>query len=402
MRRAALSAGEARRIAIAAQGLNRSRPARPDLRHVRRVMADTRLIQIDFVNVLVPAHYVVPFSRLGPYDRSRLDELAYDRHEWTEQWAHEASLVPMDTWPLLQFRMRRHTPRPTGFADFLRARRGYVNAVLRQIRDEGPAAPEDLPPPRGVDSRIPGAWIGTVQRAVLEALFGQGRIAAVGRRENFTRVYDLAERVIPGEHFERRLHEHDQRRELLTRAAAGSGIAREKDLADYYRMPMRHARPRIAELVEEGVLQPVTVEGRGDMLLHRAAKLPRQVEARALLAPFDPLVWHRPRLRQLFDFDYKLEIFVPAEKREWGYYVMPFLLGDRLAARVDLKADRRASRLEVLAAWREAGTRETEVADALAGELLLFARWLGLERIRVGRRGGLARKLRKAVAAKAL
>lgn len=392
-RRTRLTPGEARRIALAAQGFDRARPARPDIRHVRRVIDSTRLIQIDYVNVLVPAHYQVPFARLGPYDRSRLDELVYKKQEWTEQWAHEASIIPMDVWPLLRHRMAVHPPRPRTFAQFMKDNRSYVDDVLHQIEQDGPVAPADLPQPVGIGSRLTGSWIGTVQRAVLEALFGQGVIAAVDRRPNFSRVYDLAERVIPAQHFNHRLSAAEASRKLLARAAAACGIATLNDLADYFRMSVTEARPRVAELTEEGIIREVQIDGSGAAYLHRDASLPRQVRAVSLLSPFDPLVWFRPRLRRLFDFDYRLEIFMPAAKRRWGYYVMPFLMDERLVARIDLKADRARRQLQVIAAYLEAGADAKKTVAALAVELQQMAQWLELESVKVGRRGNLARKL---------
>ncbi|MDH3646594.1 MAG: winged helix DNA-binding domain-containing protein [Gammaproteobacteria bacterium] len=398
MRRTRLTPDEARRIALAAQGFDRPRPARPDIRHIRRLMGHTRLIQIDFVNVLIPAHYLVPFARLGPYDRSRLDELVYRKQEWTEQWAHEASIIPVDMWPLLRDRMANHVPRPRGFVDFLNKHSQYVDEVMAQIRQDGPAAPEDLPAPAGVESRIAGAWIGTVQRAVLESLFGQGQIAAVGRRKNFTRVYDLTERVIPFKYLQNTLSGHDAHRELLRRAAAACGVATLADLADYFRMQIGTAKSRVEELVEEGTLHNVQIDGSGEAYLYRNARLPRNIAAKTLLSPFDPLVWFRPRLRRLFNFDYRLEIFMPAAKRKWGYYVMPFLMDEKLVARVDLKADRKNSRLQIIAAYSEPGALESKTTAALAVELDQMAEWLELESVSVGRRGNLARGLSRAVA----
>lgn len=393
MRRVQLSASEARRIAISAQGLDRPRPTRPTIAHVRRVIDQTRLIQIDFVNVLVPAHYLVPFSRLGPYARSSLDKLVYGKKTWTEQWAHEASIIPMDVWPLLRHRMDRHTSRPRNFHQFMQKHARYVDDAIEQIRSNGPVAPEDLPKLKGVSSRIGGSWIGTVQRAVLESLFGQGKIAAVGRRKNFSREYDLAERVIPEQHFSTHPTQHEAQRELLRRAAAACGVATVADLADYFRMSISETRPRVAELVEEGVLQPVQVEQMGSAFVYRNARLPRSVSATALLSPFDPLVWFRPRLKRLFNFDYRLEIFKPREQRKWGYYVMPFLLNDKLVARLDIKADRENSRLQVIAAYLESGADAKTVISPLLAELHQLADWLELDSVQVGRRGNLAREL---------
>ena len=383
----ALSASEARRLALAAQGFDRPRPrGRVDVRHLRRVMHQLGLLQIDYVNVLVPAQYQVPFSRLGPYDRGRLDDLVYWRREFTEHWAHEASIVPMTTWPLLRYRRLAHRVRPHGFERFLRRDPSYSRLVIRQIRARGPLTAAALPSPPGADRRLPGAWVGTVPRAVCEAHFGRGTLAIADRRPDFARVYDLSERVIPAEHRHRRVPAAEAHRALLRLAARAHGVATAGDLADYYRMPHGMARPRLRELVASAELCEVRVEGWPEPgYLDPAARCPRRITAAALLSPFDPVVWHRPRAARLFGFEYRLEIFVPARRRKWGCYVLPFLLGDRLVARVDLKADRPGQRLLVRAAYREPDTTDAiAVADALAGELRVMAGWLGLDTVNGG------------------
>jgi hypothetical protein len=399
MSRADLSASEARRIALAAQGFDRPRPrGRVDVRHLRRVVNQLGLLQIDYVNVLVPAQYQVPFSRLGPYERARLDDLIYRRREFTEHWAHEASIVPMSAWPLLRYRRESHKVRPHGFDGFLQRDPVYTRQVVREIRARGPLTAAELPSPSASDRRLPGAWLGTVPRAVLEAHFGRGTLAIADRRPDFGRVFDLSERVVPAELRHRRVPTGEAQRMLLRLAARAHGVATGGDLADYYRMPVGMARPRLRELVEAGTLRPVTVEGwRQPAYLDSGARCPRKVEATALLSPFDPVVWHRPRAARLFGFDYRLEIWVPATKRKWGYYVLPFLLGDTIVARVDLKADRPGQRLVVRAAYREPGTDTTVTAAALAGELRVMAGWLGLDVVSVERRGSFARDLATAV-----
>ena len=403
-RRDSFSLAEARRLVLAAQGFGRPRPAgEVDVRHLRGVVARLGLVQIDFVNVLVPAHYVVPFSRLGPYDRRRFDDLAYRRREWTEQWAHEASFVPMESWPLLAHRRAEHRPRPWGFAAFLAADPGYAERVLAAVRESGPLAADQLPPPEDGSHRLEHSWYSTVARATLEAHFGQGRLAVAKRRADFARLYELAERLVPAEHLGRELPRHEQQRRLLAIAARAQAVGTAADLADHFRMPVAEARPRLAELVADGALAEVRVEGwRETAFLDPAARLPRRVGAAALVSPFDPLVWHRPRTRRLFGFDYRLEIFFPAAKRRWGYYVLPFLLGDRLVARVDLKADRAAGVLRVPGAWIEeaaaADPGAGAVAAALAAELAVVAGWLGLGAVAVGRRGAFSRPLAAAVA----
>ncbi len=401
MPRNPLSLDEARRIALAAQGFDRRRPAgRVDARHLRRTIRRLGLLQLDYVNVLVPAHYLVVFSRLGPYGPSLLDDLVYRRREFTEQWAHVASILPVETWPLLRHRMEARRVRPYGFESVMQRHPDYVESVLEAVRSRGPLAAADLPGPDGVARRIPGAWAGTVPGAVLEALFGRGALAVAGRQPNFARVFDLAERVIPAEHHGRRVGREEAERELLRLAARSCGVGTAADLADYYRMKPAEARPRLAELVEAGVLGEVRVEGwREPAYVHREARCPARIDAAALVSPFDPLVWYRPRAARLFGFEYRIEIYVPPDRRRWGYYVLPFLLGERIAARVDLKADRAARRLLVTAAYVEPGSDPGRVAAALAFELRTMAGWLGLGAVTVGRRGDLARRLAAALRA---
>ncbi len=393
-----LSLSEARRIALAAQGFDRPRPrGRIGAEHIIRTIRQLGLLQIDFVNVLVPAPYQVLFSRLGPYRRTLLDEAVYQRGEFTEQWAHEASIVPVEIWPLLRHRMEHHRMRPWGFETFLNDS-DYFSWVLEQVRTQGPLTAEDLPEKAGSPSRNRGAWVATVQRAVLEGHFGRGTLAVTRRLPNFARVYDLAERVLPSQHHDRQIDRHQAQRDLLLRAARSHGVGTAEDLADYYRMPVKEARPPLTELVEAGQLRQVRVENWSQpAYLHLDARLPRRIDANALLSPFDPVVWYRPRALRLFHFEYRLEIYVPKEKRRWGYYVLPFLLGDRLVARVDLKADREASRLRVPAVYVEDGVDPSAVAQGLAAELMTMAGWLGLEAVAVAGRGTFARKLAAAI-----
>ncbi len=388
----------ARRIAITAQGLVREKPKGPvRAGHIRRVIHDLGLLQIDYVNVLIPAQYQVLFSRLGPYDRRLLDRLLFERREFLEQWAHEASIVPMNAWPLLAHR-REEFVRSKPFNAFLARHPDYAANLLAAVRERGSVAADEFDVPAGVARHVPGAWRRSVPRMVLEHHFGHGRIVASNRRANFVREYDVPERIVPREHRERDVSKDDAQRELLERAARAQGIATAADLADYWRMPMTEARARLAELVDRGALREVVVEGwKEKAYLHAKAKAKRTVRACALLSPFDPVVWTRNRAARLFGFDYRIEIFFPQAKRRWGYYVLPFLWGDRLVARVDLKAWRADRRLEVVAAYLEDGVEAEPVADALAGELRSMATWLGLESVHVQRRGNLARRLIPAV-----
>ncbi len=344
------------------------------------------------------AHYLVLFSRLGPYNRADLDELIYSRREFTEQWAHEASIIPVETWPLLRHRMDVHRLRPYGFETMMAKHSDYVAWVMDQVRARGPLSADELPGPEGTGRRLGEAWFGTIPRAVLEAYFGQGILAVAKRQSNFARVFDLAERVIAAEHLGRRVEREGAQRELLLLAARSHGVGTVADLADYYRMPIRDARLRLLELSSSGQLREVRVESwRDPAYLHPEATLPRKIEASALLSPFDPVVWYRSRALRLFGFDYRIEIYTPQPKRTWGYYVLPFLMGDRLVARVDLKADRAAKRLLVQSAHLEPGANLDDTAEALGAELGQLAFWLGLDSVFVSRRGGLARRLRVAV-----
>src|SRR5215468_7392425 len=398
-----LTLSEARRIALASQGFGRPRPnGKVNAGHIRGAIRRLGLVQIDYVNVLTPAHYQVLFSRLGPYEKSLFDDLVYRRREFTEQWAHERSILPVESWPLLRHRMETHRVRPWGFEKFLEQQSSYVAWALEEIRARGPLSAEDLPEPDGMPRRMSDKWGWgmNLKSQVLEAHFGFGRLAVVERLPNFARVYDLAERVIPAEHHGRKVEREEAQRELLRLAARSHGVGTAGDLADYYRMPIRDARLRIAELVEAGELREAKVEGWNEpAYLHPDGRIARPIEASALLSPFDPLVWHRPRVARLFSFDYRIEIFTPQEKRRWGYYVLPFLLGERLAARVDLKADRAARRLLALAAYVETGSNHGAVAGALAAELWTMAEWLGLDSVFVERRNGFARTLAAAVLA---
>ena len=400
MRRARLSAAEARRITLAAQGFTRARPSvSPGTRHIRRVINDLGLLQLDFVNVVVPAHYLVIWSRLGPYDRQRFDRLVCAGSEFTEHWAHEASVVPMTSWPLLAYRRGEYRPWPQSPVMQLRNREEYLRTALDTVRERGPVVAADLPPMPG-PARRPGDWYRSVARSALEYHFGHGHVAIAGRLPNFQRQYDLPERVIDEPLRVARHAREDAFRALLRQAARACGIATARDLADYWRMSPKEVPPRIAELVEEGTLAEVTVEGwRDPAYLHAAARLPRAVRTRALLSPFDPLVWFRPRTERLFDFHYRLEIYVPAAKRKWGYYVLPFLLDDRIVARVDLKAERSTGELQVLAAYPEGDIDEKRTAAELACELRALAGWLELAKVRVAGRGRFARALARAAKA---
>lgn len=374
----------ARRIALAAQGFGGERPAAAGSRELGRTIARLGLHQIDSVNVLVRAHYLPAFSRLGPYDRGLLDRAAWGprrERRLFEYWAHEASLLPLALHPLLRWRMAKAERGEIGW-DSLKAyaaeRRAEAEAILARIRAEGPLAASDFEEGR---SRS-GWWEWGDTKRALEWLFWAGLIATATRRASFERVYDLTERAIPAAILALPTPaEADAQRALVARAAAALGIGTETDLRDYFRLKPEPARRAVAELAEEGVLIPVEVEGWArPAYLHRDARRPRRLSGQALVAPFDPLVWERSRTERLFGFRYRIEIYTPAEKRRHGYYVLPFLLGDRLVARVDLKADRKASRLLVQGVTFEPGA-PVEARERLDAELGLMAEWLELDSV---------------------
>jgi uncharacterized protein YcaQ len=395
-----LTSAAARRLAVVAQGLAAPRPVTtPDRRHLRRVLKHTSLLQIDSVNVLARAHYLPAFSRLGPYPADLVDRLAYRDRELFEYWGHEASLLPIELHPLMRWRMKRAEQRFETWGRLARLAReqpGYLEDVYAEVRDLGPVSAGQVAKDqkRGTDE---WGWNWTDAKTALEFLFWTGRITTSTRR-NFERRYDIAERVIPPAVLALPTpSEADAHRELLLIAARAHGVGTIGDLADYFRITVPQARPRIAELVEDGRLQEVAVRGWAQpAYLVAGTILPRRVNARALLVPFDPLVFERARTERIFGFRYRVEIYVPAPKRVHGYYVLPFLLGDSLVARVDLKADRAAGVLLVQAAWAEPAAPE-ETAEELAAELRAMATWLGLDDVVVVPRGDLSSSLADAV-----
>lgn len=400
-----LSAAEARRAALAALGFAERKPSRAGLAHVRATAARLGAIQIDSVNVLARAHYLPTFSRYGPYPASALDDLAHTRRELFEYWGHAACFLPMDVYPLMRWRMDNQRE---NWASLTRKQRDFIESVHREVTERGPLAAGELS--RGGKST--GPWWGWSNgKEALELLLSQGRVAIAGRR-NFERLYDIPERVIPPD----LLHiahppAADAKKALLVRAARAMGIGTAKDIAQYFHIdawwdrqsPNGRRAPATTqvlfdELLEEGRLQRVTVEGwRQPAYAVPDLRVPRAIDVRAIVSPFDPLMWERKWTKAVFDFAYQIEIYVPAPKRVHGYYVLPFVMGDRFAARVDLKADRKSSTLMVHAAYVEAERNAGDVAAALARELRSMAGWLSLERISVGRKGTLAALLRRAI-----
>ena len=399
-----LSLAQARRIALAAQGFGRRLAngqvdgERAGWRRMRGAIEQMGLLQIDSVNVLARSHYLPVFSRVGAYDQARLDLKTFHprRRALFEYWAHEASLLPMATQPLLRWRMERAAKGQgiyKGYVTFARERKAYIREVLAEIADRGALAARELSDP---GTRSKAMWARNKGKTALEFLFWSGQVTAATRR-NFERVYDLTERVIPADILALPTPaEEDAQRELLRIAARAHGVATESDLRDYFRLPTTACKRHLEELVEAGDLLPAQVEGwRQTAYLAPDAKLPRWVRGAALLSPFDPLIWERARTERLFGFRYRIEIYTPAPKRKHGYYVLPFLLDERLVARVDLKADRAAATLRAKAIHGEPEIDKDEVAAALAPELRRMADWLGLDRVSIGRRGDLGPALRR-------
>jgi uncharacterized protein YcaQ len=396
-----LTAGQARRIALAAQGFAAPRPdGEIGRRQLLKTIERLGVVQIDSVNVVSRTHYLPAFSRLGAYPRPLLEEVAWGKKPaLIEYWGHEASLTPLATQPLLRWRMQdAHDGVGTwkGIARFLRERRELIDRALAEIEARGPLAASELE----VGLKGNGGWWGWSEaKRALECLFWTGELTTATRRSTFERVYGLPQKVLPRAILATPTPPRDEaQRALLRIAARALGVATERDLRDYFRMGLAETKARVAELVEGGDLLPVSVKGwREPAYLDPAARRPRRVEAHALLSPFDNAIWFRERTERMFGVRVRLEIYTPAHKRTHGYYVLPFLEGDALTARVDLKADREAGVLIVQASHAEPwATGDTPVR--LAAELELMAGWLGLSEVRVEPRGDLARALGEAVA----
>ena len=408
-----LTAAAARRVALAAQGFAAPRPAgRIDARHVRKVIGQLGLLQLDSVNVFCRAHYMPAFSRLGPYPREVLDQMAAhgtsvagarrgagpERRELMEYWAHEASLFPVALQPLMRWRMARwRTEAWGGMRQIERDDPELIKEVLRLVTVQGPVRAADTGIKR--PPRQPGEmWNWHDGKRALEYHFFAGNVSS-SCRVNFERLYDLPERVLPASVIAAPTPaDEDAQRELIRIAARALGVATEPDLGDYFRLPRAASKARVAELAAAGELIPVAVDGwAAPAYLWPDARRPRRVAARALLSPFDSLIWFRERTERLFGFRYRIEIYTPAAARVHGYYVLPFLLGDTLVGRVDLKSDRQAGVLRVQSAFAEPGADRAQVAPELAAELRLTATWLGLDRVEVMPRGDLAADLTAAL-----
>ena len=363
-------------------------------------MGRLKLLQLDSVPVVIRTQYLPPFSRLGCYEPSLLDRIAYRHDEWFEAWAHEASLLPVQDEPLLRWQKRRAERGETWshLVELARRESGYVDEVLAQVKQR-PLTAGELADPR----RRQGEWWGSrsLGSIALDWLF---RIGAVGirRRGNFTKEFDLLERIVPADVLARPAPSATEaQRELLVRSGAALGVGTAADLIDYYRLPAREARARLREVVEEGRLEPVAVEGWTEpAYLHPSARLPRSVEALTVLSPFDPIVWNRARAARLWGFDYRIEIYVPASKRVYGYYVLPVLDGERLVARLDLKTDRAAGALRILGAYAEPDVDHGPLAERLRPHLGELARFVGVGEVSYGARGELMAALRQSFPAR--
>jgi uncharacterized protein YcaQ len=358
------------------------------MRTLARTVERTGVLQIDSVNVLARAHFMPLFSRMGPYDVDLLRRASDQApRRLVEYWAHVASYMPVDLWPHMQHRMRHNRERTW---QVMEEQPELVRSLLEEVRERGASTPRDLDDglPR---SRVEWGWNWSGTQRALWYLFSVGELAAAGRNSAFERLYDLPERVLPPEVLATpEPSDLEAHRELVRRAARCHGVATEVCLRDYFRMHNDLCRPALRSLVEDGELVPVQVEGWGKQAyLHRDARIPRRVDARTLLSPFDPVVWERDRTEHLFGFHYRIEIYVPEHLRRYGYYVLPFLLGDELVARVDLKADRQSGVLVVKAAHLEPGAPD-DTAEQLGEHLGELAGWLGLDSVRVEPRGDLA------------
>lgn len=394
-----LSAYQARSIALAAQGLQQSGKLvskELNIYALRRTFQDIGVLQIDAVSVVARSHLLVLRSRLGSSQERLLEVLnrsAYKRRDLTEYWCHEASYLPVQDWPLFKWRMQEAQSGKVwkGIWEFVTNNRKFVEAVHKKIRDLGPSSAGQL----GSQKKKGSWWSWSDTKIALEWLFWVGAVA-VSHRENFTRFYDLSERVLPEEILGSALPANQAQRELILKASRHLGVATAEDLVDYHRLPKVEGKKRVGELAEDKLLREVVVEGWDRPgYLHPKTSFEKTTSRSVLLSPFDPLVWFRPRARRLFDFDYRLEIYIPAEKRIHGYYVLPFLDRNKLRARVDVKANSEKNILEVRGAYGEGRTVDQETAESLAHELQALASWRNLDGLKIGKRGNLANPLKR-------
>ena len=396
-----LTKAQARRVAVAAQGFASAPPARAVTRgDLRRLIGRIQVLQLDSVSVAVRAHYAPVFSRLGPYDRDVLDAAAWSHSARSprllvEYWAHEAALMAVEDWPLLRWRMREYTGGRWG-VEVVEENPRLVDDVVSAVAELGPSTAGQIEAHlKSGTKRGKGAWWNRSEtKWVAEALFASG-VLTTAHRTGFARHYDLVERVLPADVVAREIDDAEAVRELILRAATALGVATEADIRDYFRLRADQSKPAIADLVAAGELEPVQVdEWTAPAYLRTGQAVPRSDRGTALLCPFDPLIFFRPRVERLFGFHYRIEIYTPAAKRQYGYYVWPLLLDGELVARVDLKADRNSGALHVPGAFIEPGRDPVRVAGELADQLATMAGWLGLDRVTVGERGDLAAALK--------
>ena len=401
-----LTRAQARRVAVAAQGFGAARPNRVTRADLRRLIERIQVLQLDSVSVAVRAHYAPVFSRLGPYDRDVLDTAAWGHSPraprlLAEYWAHEAALMAVEDWPLMRWRMREYIHGRWG-VEVVQDNPRLAEEVVGAVTDLGPATAGQIEAHLNAGTRRgKGAWWNRSEtKWVAEALFASG-VLTTAHRAGFARHYDLVQRALPAHVVAREIDEPDAVRELILRSAGALGVASEPDLRDYFRLRPDQSKPAVADLVAEGELEEVGVAGwKGPAYLRSGQAIPRADRGTALLCPFDPLIFFRPRVQRLFDFEYRIEIYTPAAKRRFGYYVWPFLLDGDLVARVDLKADRNSGTLQVPGAFIEPGRDRARVAGALADQLATMAAWLGLDRVAVGERGDLVGELKAGVRAR--
>ena len=402
LRTRTLTAAQARRIAVAAQGFSEPRPDGKITRaHLKRLISRIQVLQLDSVSVAVRAHYAPVFSRLGPYDRDVLDRAAWGPRPsrlLAEYWAHEASLMAVDDWPLMRWRMRqyRHGRWRT---HIVKANPRLADEIVSAVAELGPCTAGQIEAHLAAEPRGPrGSWWGSRSdtKWVAEALFASG-VLTTATRVGFARHYDLVERVLPPGVLGREVDDDEAVRELTLRAATALGVGTEADIRDYFRLSAQQVKPALANLLAAAEIERVDVDGwSAPAYLRTGQTVPRRDRGTALLCPFDPLIFFRPRVERLFGFHYRIEIYVPAKKRLYGYYVWPLLMDGRLVARVDLKADRASDALRVVGAFGEPDTPRSAVAAALTGELKSMATWLGLGAVTVSGRGDLAGELRAA------
>lgn len=401
MKNDAISNLQARRLALVAQGFGKpKRDGTANWTRIEQAVQRMNLLQIDSVNVLVRSHYLPVFARTGHFSHDTLDQRTFGKRKrrFFEYWAHEASFLPLELYPLLRWKMERaldNRGEHRYLEKFGREQKAYVDEVRAFVKANGPSAVSDLPDPGG---RTGNWWGWNRGKIALEYLFQTGEVTAATRRV-FERLYDLPERVLPAEALNApSVPEAEAVRRLIDLSAQSLGVASEADLRDYFRLPVDAFKKALPSLIEDGTLVPAKVDGWTiKAYRHRDSGAPRKAGANTLLSPFDPLVWERSRVERLFGFRYRIEIYTPEPKRVYGYYVLPFLEGDRLTARFCLKADRQSGVLRVNAAHAEDGIDMVRTAEAAALELRRMAQWLGLADVEANPRGSLAKQLRGAL-----